>query len=240
MDSLLLHTHIIGEGEPIVFLHTGLQTGLTDFEFQRDYFKKEYKVILPDLRGHGESYCDDFEDYFEKAAADLLETLDYYELDQVHIVGCSLGALVSLPFARRFPNRIKSLTVSGVIPRKPTNWGEIHKKEVDNQSLFLQNEEATNYYDQLHSSDWRQFIYMGRKEDWYPFEETKEIPLRDIPVLYMVGEGNEHEKNGAILYPQAHENIHVAIIPFASHLVHAEQPKIYTHILEEFLNRGCK
>ena len=43
---LLLHTEVFGDGEPIVFLHTGLQTGLTDFEYQREYFKYNFKVIL--------------------------------------------------------------------------------------------------------------------------------------------------------------------------------------------------
>ena len=52
MTGLILHTEIIGEGEPLVFLHTGLQTGMTDFNYQREYFKNKYKVILPDLRGH--------------------------------------------------------------------------------------------------------------------------------------------------------------------------------------------
>ncbi|MFZ3589496.1 hypothetical protein ACOI1C_09480 [Bacillus sp. DJP31] len=35
---MLLHTEIFGDGEPIIFLHTGLQTGLTDFEHQREIF----------------------------------------------------------------------------------------------------------------------------------------------------------------------------------------------------------
>lgn len=33
---MLLHAEVFGDGEPIVFLHTGLQTGMTDFEEQRD------------------------------------------------------------------------------------------------------------------------------------------------------------------------------------------------------------
>ncbi|MFJ5770987.1 alpha/beta fold hydrolase [Psychrobacillus sp. NPDC093180] len=56
---MLLHTNIMGDGEPIVFLHTGLQTGMTDFEFQREYFSKDYKIVLPDLRGHGQSFTNE-------------------------------------------------------------------------------------------------------------------------------------------------------------------------------------
>lgn len=51
----------------------------------------------------------------------------------------------------------------------------------------------------------------------------------------MVGEGNKGETKGAILYPQMKENVHVSIIPFASHLVHTDQPDIYTKVLDVFL-----
>lgn len=52
---MILHTDVTGQGTPLVFLHTGLQTGLTDFELQADFFKGTYQVIRPDLRGQGSS-----------------------------------------------------------------------------------------------------------------------------------------------------------------------------------------
>ncbi|WP_369903297.1 alpha/beta fold hydrolase [Bacillus manliponensis] len=73
---MILHTEVLGDGEPIVFLHTGLQTGLTDFEYQREYFKGKYKIILPDLRGHGNSVENDFTNFFEDSALDIAETLN--------------------------------------------------------------------------------------------------------------------------------------------------------------------
>ncbi|WP_367593488.1 alpha/beta fold hydrolase [Heyndrickxia camelliae] len=51
----MLHTTVFGEGEAILFLHTGLQTGETDFQYQANYFQQHYRILLPDLRGHGKS-----------------------------------------------------------------------------------------------------------------------------------------------------------------------------------------
>ncbi|WP_240949729.1 hypothetical protein [Psychrobacillus sp. BL-248-WT-3] len=48
---MILHTSIQGSGEPLLFLHTGLQTGNTDFQYQQNFFKDSYKVFAPDLRG---------------------------------------------------------------------------------------------------------------------------------------------------------------------------------------------
>jgi pimeloyl-ACP methyl ester carboxylesterase len=230
----------LGSGEPVVFLHTGLQTGLLDFEYQREYFKKNYKVILPDLRGHGKSNENDISNFFEDSAKDLLETLDHLGVKSAHIVGCSLGALVGLYFAKMFPHNAKSLCISGVLPEKPNNWLELHNENVEGQTQLLHHEETVKYFDSIHMSDWKQFLYMGRNEEWYPFEETKDVDAITCPVLYMVGEGNKDETKGAILYPLTKENVHVSIIPFAGHLIHSDQPEIYTKVLELFFHKGDK
>ncbi|WP_336498974.1 alpha/beta hydrolase [Psychrobacillus sp. FJAT-51614] len=234
---LLLHTEVFGDGEPIVFLHTGLQTGLTDFEYQREYFKHNFKVILPDLRGHGRSIENNLSNFFEDSAMDIEETLNKLDVKSVHLVGCSLGGLVGLCFAKKFPHKVKSLTISGVLSKKPDNWIQLHNEDVEFQAQLLQNEDAVNFFDNLHGSDWRQFIYMGKDEHWYPFQMTKDLDGINSPVLYMVGEENKGETEGTILYPLLKEDVHVSIIPFASHLVHSEQPEVYTKILDVFIKK---
>ena len=232
---MILHSVEVGTGEPIVFLHTGLQTGMTDFEYQREFFKDSFRVILPDLRGHGQSINNDLSNFFEDAARDLLDTLEKKEMSSIHIVGASLGALVGLFFAKRFPEKVKSLTLSGITPGKPENWNQMHKEDVAVQTQLLQNEEAIHHFDRLHAADWKQFLYMARNDEWYPFEETKDLAGIRSPILLIVGEGNPNETTGAISYRSMHENVHVSIIPFASHLVHMEQPQLYSEVLKLFL-----
>ncbi|CAN7280666.1 alpha/beta fold hydrolase [Rossellomorea sp. LjRoot5] len=233
---MILHTEVYGEGEPIVFLHTGLQTGTTDFEKQREVLQKSMKVIVPDLRGHGKSVSDDFSNYFEDVADDLRETLDYLQVDQLHIVGCSLGGLVGLRFAKKYPDRLRSLTLSGITSDKPDNWADMHAQDVQFQRELLENSEFTSQLDLQHESDWRQFIYMARDEDWYPFEYTSDLDNISAPILFMVGEGNPAEVETAAKYRNIHSQIHVCVIPFASHLVHVENPNLYTNVLLEFLS----
>ncbi|MGG1629773.1 alpha/beta fold hydrolase [Rossellomorea sp. NRS-1567] len=233
---MILNTEVYGEGEPIVFLHTGLQTGNTDFVKQREVLQKNRKVIVPDLRGHGKSVSDDFSNYFEDAAEDLRETLNHLQIDQLHLVGCSLGGLVGLRFAKKYPGRLRSLTLSGITADKPSNWKEMHSQDVQFQKELLENSEFTNQLDLQHESDWKQFIYMARDEDWYPFEYTSDLDNITAPILFMVGEGNKAEVTTAAKYQSIHSHIHVCVIPFASHLVHVQKPDIYTEVLLEFLS----
>ena len=234
---MILHTNISGNGVPMVFLHSGLQTGDTDFEFQKEYFAKKYQLISPDLRGHGNSFSEDLHNYFEDAALDLLETLNHYEINKIHLVGSSLGSLVAIKFAQFYPERIITLTLSGITTVKPENWMELHKEDVAHQLSLLSNEEAVTYFDELHGQSWRRFIHMGKNANWYPFEDMKLLNCCSIPTLVIVGEGNQNETNIATEYPRINPNVHIAIVPFASHLVHSQQPKLFSIILEEFIQQ---
>lgn len=234
---MILHSKVAGEGVPIIFLHTGLQTGETDFVYQREHFKDSFCIVLPDLRAHGKSQVGqiDIHTYFEDTAGDLAKTMDHLNIEKAHIVGCSLGALVGLLFAKRFPARVHSLTLSGIIPLKPTNWNELIEKDTIMQKALLQNVEAIHYFNSIHTSDWRDFLIQSMGEDWYPFDETGDLSSLECPTLFIVGERQGHEVDGASLYPRQNSKIHVAVVPFAGHLVHSEQPEIFTTILDLFL-----
>lgn len=232
---MLLHMTVKGVGEPVIFLHTGLQTGETDYVHQWKSFSETHQVLLPDLRGHGNSFSDDFSNYFEDAAKDIQETMKEKNLSSAHIVGCSFGALVGIVLARRYPERVKSLTLSGVLARKPEDWARMHKEDVEHQRQLLRSEDHVQYFNQLHNTNWREFIYLARDEGWYPFDQTRDLSDLHMPILYMVGEDNPHEVRSASVYGDL-PNVHVAVIPFAGHLVHQEQPELYTKILNMFLN----
>lgn len=232
---MILHTEVTGKGEPIVFLHTGLQTGKTELGVQKEYFKHNFQVILPDLRGHGKSVSDNITNYFNNSAKDLAETLEKLGIQSAHIVGCSLGALVGLVFAKTHPENVKSLTLSGIIPKKPVEWEEMVKQEKENTAKVLESSETVSYFDDIHEGDWRALLYSTQDADWYPFDETADLSMLKMPVLFLVGEQNAHETIGAITYPKMNRNIHVSIIPFAGHVVHLEQPEIYNKIVEDFI-----
>ncbi|SES90845.1 Pimeloyl-ACP methyl ester carboxylesterase [Oceanobacillus limi] len=235
---MILHTEVSGSGEAIVFLHTGLQTGKTELDLQREYFKQKYKVILPDLRGHGKSVSNNLSDYFHRSAKDLAETLEELGLPSAHIVGCSLGGLVGLVFAKNHPDMVKSLTLSSIIPEKPADWEKINQEDVENTAKIVEDPDTANYFNAIHDGDWKELLHSTQNTDWYPFDETADLSMLNMPILFIVGEQNEHETIGTITYPKTNENIHVSIIPFAGHVVHLDQPEMYNKIVEGFFQHA--
>ncbi|MBX0358533.1 alpha/beta fold hydrolase [Halobacillus sp. Nhm2S1] len=233
---MILHTDVVGDGEPLVFLHTGLQTGKTDFDKQGEYFSSKYQVISPDLRGHGESPSEDSDNYFNQAADDLAATLSSLGINHAHITGCSLGALLAIFLAKRHPEFVRTLAISGVTPLKPENWKSMNEEESKFRLNLLKDEETCAYFDSLHGEGWQRFIHMGQDDDWYPFEAIRSIQTLTMPILYVIGEGLEHEVHGLMDYKEQSDSVHTAVLPFASHLVHTEQPDLYNKTLEVFLS----
>ncbi len=117
-DGVQLEYYLAGpqQGEVLLLLH-GLGANLRQFELQRQFFSREWRVLLVSLRGHGGSSgparpeADDYT--IARLARDLEALLSRLRIDRVHWVGNSLGGLVGYEMLARAPQRLASLTTFG-------------------------------------------------------------------------------------------------------------------------------
>src|SRR6187399_1159589 len=98
-----------GEGEPLVLLH-GLFGALSNFETLIEYFRQHYKVIVPILPLFELDILHSTVGGIAKFVHRFLESRD---LQNVHLLGNSLGGHVALIHVLKHPERIKSLTLTG-------------------------------------------------------------------------------------------------------------------------------
>ena len=239
---MILHTSISGEGFPLVLIHSGGMTGLTEYEEQSDYFsERNFKVIRPDLRGHGHS-AGPINQYFSHCAEDLHDTLKALQIEKCHIAGVSLGGIAALLFAKKYPEQVSSLTFSGIFPIEPDNWKELSKQEAAHHEQLFENEEVVSILNEIHgNNDWKALLRSFQDDDFYPFDETGDVSNLAVPALCMVGEVEKNEISAAVTYKQLNSDIHVSIIPFAGHLVHRDQPELYSRTLHTFIESlDCK
>lgn len=234
---MLLHTNITGEGEPVLLIHSGGMTGLTEYEEQSDYFSRaNFKVIRPDLRGHGKS-GGEIDYYFDRCIEDIKETLEHYHIEKCHIAGVSIGGIAALLFALSYPERVRSLSFSGVFPYEPNNWDELIKEEEENYEQLFQNEDAVTILNEIHGdNDWKALLRSFNGKDFYPFDKTGEVAGLKVPALCIVGEQQDLEVSAAVTYKQLNASINIAVVPLAGHLVHRDQPGLYSEILHTFIN----
>jgi pimeloyl-ACP methyl ester carboxylesterase len=74
---------------------------------------REYRVIRRDMRGHGQSSAPppDHKWSLDELAEDMLAFMDAVGLERVHYLGESIGGIIGILFATRWPERLKSLTI---------------------------------------------------------------------------------------------------------------------------------
>jgi pimeloyl-ACP methyl ester carboxylesterase len=111
-----------GRGVPLVLLH-GLGTTGEEFVALSALLAEAFQVIVPDLRGHGESAHLPGPYSAEAMAADLAPTLDALGVASAHMLGHSHGGAAAQVFARTHPERVRSLVlVSTYTRQRLTLW----------------------------------------------------------------------------------------------------------------------
>jgi len=97
-----------GEGTPVVFLH-GYPLDHTVWNPLVPRLEANAHLILPDLRGFGQSPVTDEAYTMRLMAEDVVSLLDLLKIDKAIIVGQSMGGYIAMNFAHAYPNRLAGL-----------------------------------------------------------------------------------------------------------------------------------
>src|SRR5699024_6250345 len=101
-----------GEGEALILLH-GLTSNHLMLKQEMEYFKDYFRVIAIDARGHGKSEKPSsytLDDHIE----DTIAIMDKLGVDQVNLIGMSMGTYIAQGVAIKVPERVKKMIlVSG-------------------------------------------------------------------------------------------------------------------------------
>jgi 3-oxoadipate enol-lactonase len=109
-DATIVY-HTAGEGPPVVLLHPFP----TNHEFWMPVvagaLATRYRVIMPDLRGHGDSDVGEGPATMEKDAADLASVMDHAGVGRAPLVGVSIGGYTLFEFWRKHRGRVAALVL---------------------------------------------------------------------------------------------------------------------------------
>lgn len=95
---------------PVLLLQHGGRDHCRSWDWIAQRLCAEWRIIAPDLRGHGESAWSPDGDYSMAAYIyDLAQLLQQLEVDQVTLVGHSLGGNIALRYCGLFPARVRKI-----------------------------------------------------------------------------------------------------------------------------------
>ena len=104
MNSTL--ARVDGEGPPLVLIH-GVGLDHTMWDPVVEILAQKHRVLRYDILGHGHSDDPPGPRHLNDFVAQLLEVLDFHDVETTDVVGLSLGGLIALMTAARHPHRVR-------------------------------------------------------------------------------------------------------------------------------------
>jgi len=132
-NGVALYYEDEGEGRPVVYLH-GVLAGLRFFQHQLSP-SVDHRAVALDYRGHGRSETPETGHTVPQYARDLRAFLDRRDLDDVVLVGWSMGALVAWEYADQFGTDRLAGTVVVDMSASAFRWDDYDHGSVDLDGL---------------------------------------------------------------------------------------------------------
>ena len=255
--------HDEGRGDPLVLLH-GFTGSKLDFHDQVPWFADEFRVLAPDQRGHGESSnLGRVEAYsLDLLVEDLAGFFNTIDIQRVHLLGHSMGGMVAMRFALRYPERLASLmlmdTAAESLTMFPSTVREHLAKEVRaNGSASLVNmmrampmgDAAARGRDYLGSDEhWRRIelkLSQMDPEAWVALGDELanqpsvlgELHTIDVPTTILVGEFDVPFVEPSARMAQNIPRARLETIPLAGHCPQYENADVWRRVVDAHLAR---
>jgi pimeloyl-ACP methyl ester carboxylesterase len=253
---MILHSNILGEGKPFMILHGFL--GMSDNwkTLGNRFSEAGFQVHLVDQRNHGRSFHDN-EFNYEVLTEDLKAYCDHYQLNDIVLLGHSMGGKTAMLFATVYPESVSKLIVADISPRfYPTHHDAILEglSNLDFSELKSRGEADKVLSAYVPDFGTRQFllknlywIEKGKlalrinldtlKENVNEIGEALPMHARfDKPTLFLRGDKSEYvaQEDRTIIsrhFPQAKTET----IANAGHWLHAENPTDFYNSVMRFL-----
>jgi len=108
-DGVPIHYQVQGGGTPTLFFVHCWSGDQTYWKAQVSHFSPHYRVVTLDLAGHGESGLNRKDWTISAFAQDVVAVVDDLDLDEVVLIGHSMGGTVVLEAAVRMPEHVVAL-----------------------------------------------------------------------------------------------------------------------------------
>jgi 3-oxoadipate enol-lactonase len=107
----IAYTLLGQESVPAVVLGHALGSNSDIWGYQLPLLTAQFRVLIYDLPGHGESDPPIAQDSFDDLANDLATLLDHTGVSRATLVGLSIGGMIAQHFASLFPDRLQALVL---------------------------------------------------------------------------------------------------------------------------------
>ena len=252
---MLLHYKKIGTGKPVVLIHGFLENN-DMWSQMSEQLAADYRLILPDLAGHGKSEVFQEIHTMQFQAEKIMEILDKETIEKATFIGHSMGGYIALAIASQFPERVNGLCLF----YSTSTADSAEKKKQRLQAVETVKKNKNSFIEKAVPGLFRKDKKPQLKEEieraisWakeMPVEgvtaalkgmreraDTTEIlKTADFPIQIILGTHDEAVKANEFQKVIPERNIiQTAVLP-TGHMGHLEAPKRSLELINQFLIR---
>lgn len=224
-------------------------------------FKKEFNVLVLDLRGHGNSkptIKDTFntEYTFNAITQDILEVLTHLKIKKSHFIGISLGTILIRNLAEKRPDLVESMVLGGAILKLNfrsqilMRVGNLFKSVVPYMMLyklfaFIIMPKKNHKESRILFVNEAKKLYQKEFKKWFQLT-TELVPLLkffrqieiQIPTYYIMGDQDYMFLPSVKNLVKIHRKSKLCIIPNCGHVVNVDKPEIFNSKMFSFLDNS--
>lgn len=210
-----------GSGVPLLFLH-GTGCDSADWDLVISELPMEQRYITLDFRGHGRSPAPIEPFTIDCLADDVLNLIYALEMQEIVLVGHSLGGMVATEAARR-DARVAALVLlegwtSLSVTRTAFDTGRFYGS-LSHEKIKEIQRKAGMTRERFIERVWDSFWGSVREFDGWTFLENAKIPIYEV-----YGELGRHESTEELLRIPSNPSIHIRWIPSSGHYLPHERP----------------
>jgi len=116
----------VGQGQVILLLHGYLES-LKVWNILVDELKNDYRLIVPDLPGHGHSDVSENIQTMDSMAEAIKHLLYHLKIDNCFVVGHSMGGYVALAFLEKYPKYVLGISLFHSSPFADTDEKKLNR-----------------------------------------------------------------------------------------------------------------
>lgn len=222
------------------------------------YMTEDYRVIIPDMAGHGESEYSPELNYSALSQVDwLIKLLDHLKIKQLHVAGNSMGGFIAAHMARLYPNRILSVVLvdpAGVQSPNPSKM-EAMLSNGKNPFFIHNRSEFDEFYSMVMAkpppipgfvlaavSEQYQLRRTRLEKIFNDFHEKNQLDnaLNEIKASVLLiwgGQDQIIDPSSAQVWQDGIEKINTIIWQELGHMSMAEDPERTAKAVQQFLNQ---
>ncbi|CUU14056.1 pimeloyl-ACP methyl ester carboxylesterase [Bradyrhizobium sp. JR7.2] len=243
-DGVGIYYEVHGAGPPLLLTH-GYSSTSAMWHGQVDALARDHKLVLWDMRGHGQSdYPDDPHAYSEaRTVGDMAAILDAVGAERAIIGGLSLGGYMSLAFYRAYPQRARALLI---IDTGPGFKKDDAREAWNARALATADKLDHEGLDMLKSATRERATASHRNARGLALAARGMLTQRDarviellpdikVPSLVVVGADDAPFLAASDYMATKIPGAQKVVIPAAGHAVNIDQPKAFIDAVTPFL-----